>query len=63
MNGCSSFREIEITDRIDLKRVHSLQDTWGITITDQGKIRIPTCCYDDVIPLISRRDWRTAMGK
>ena len=56
MNGCDSYREIEITDRIDMSRVHSFQDTWGIIITDDGKIRVPTCCYDDVFPLLTRKE-------
>lgn len=57
MNCCGSYREIDLTDlHIDAQRVLSLAESWGVTITDEGKVRIPVCCYDDVRALLHRRE-------
>lgn len=56
IGGCSVFREIDATEyRIDTDRVRSLQDTWGVSMTKEGKVRIPVCYYDDVLPLLTHR--------
>jgi len=56
MSGCCTYREIDPVEyHIDAERVRSLQDSWGVSITREGKVRIPVCYYDDVLPLLSRR--------
>ena len=51
MEGCSSYREIDMTEgRIDPERVRKLAGCWGVTLTDDGKVRIPVCSYDDAAP-------------
>jgi hypothetical protein len=56
MGGCGVYREIDAADyRIDVDRVRSLQDTWGVSMTKEGKVRIPVCYYDDVLPLLTHR--------
>lgn len=55
MNYCGTYHEIDLAElRIDAQRVLSLTEGWGVTITDEGKVRIPLCCYDDVRALLSR---------
>jgi len=54
--GCTVYREIDAAEyQIDDDRVRSLQDSWGVMMTDDGKVRIPVCYYDDVLPLLMRR--------
>jgi hypothetical protein len=56
MDGCYSYREIDLSDpRIDPNRVRSLNDFWGVIITKEGKIKIPFCSYDDIFPLIRKK--------
>lgn len=56
MDGCSSYREIDMIEgRIDPDRVRTHGGCWGVTITADGKVRIPVCSYDDVLPLIRKR--------
>ncbi|MDD3574821.1 hypothetical protein [Methanospirillum sp.] len=56
MEGCTSYREIDMTEgRIDPERVKKLAGCWGVMVTADGKVRIPVCSYDDVLPLIRRR--------
>lgn len=42
--------------RIDPERVRTLAGCWGVTVTVDGKVRIPVCSYDDVLPLIRKRN-------
>jgi len=59
MDECSSFREIDMIEKqIDPERVRKLAETWGITVTADGKVRIPVCSYSDVLPLIKKRPER-----
>ena len=56
MDGCSSYREIDAAEyNIDLSRVQTVGCNWGVTMTKDGKVRIPVCCYDDVLPLLKKR--------
>jgi len=54
--GCEVYREIDVEKyKIDVDKIRSLQDSWGVSITKEGKVRIPVCYYDDVLPLLTRR--------
>lgn len=56
MGACGVFREIDAAEyKIDIVRVRSLQDTWGVSMTKEGKVRIPVCYYNDVLPLLTQR--------
>ena len=56
MDECYSHREIDATEyNIDLDRVLSIGSHWGVSITKEGKVRIPVCSYGDILPLIRRR--------
>ena len=56
MNECYSYREIDIIDNhIDINRVRTIGDSWGVSITEDGKVRIPVCSYADILPLIKKR--------
>jgi hypothetical protein len=56
IGGCDVYREIDAAEyQIDADRIRSLQDTWGISMTKEGKVRIPVCYYDDVLPLLTHR--------
>ncbi len=55
-SGCTVYREIDAAEyHIDESRVRSLQDSWGVIMTKEGKVRVPVCYYDDVLPLLTRR--------
>jgi hypothetical protein len=56
MDSCGSYREISLDDlRIDANKVSVLTEAWGVTITSEGMVRIPVCCYDDVRALLSAK--------
>ena len=57
MNSCDgSYHEIDLSElHMDAQRVLALTGSWGVTITDDGKVRIPLCCYDDVRDLLRSR--------
>lgn len=53
MNECGTYREIDLDDyHIDANRVRSLSESWGVKLTGDGKVSIPVCYYDDVLPLL-----------
>ncbi|MDD1727556.1 MAG: hypothetical protein LUQ50_00625 [Methanospirillum sp.] len=57
MDCCGSYHEISLSElHIDADRVRALTESWGVIITDEGKVRIPVCCYDDIRALLSRRE-------
>lgn len=56
MDTCSSYRELDMADAgIDPSRVRAISDSWGVVITKDGKVRVPVCSYDDIMPLIRKR--------
>lgn len=56
MDYCGAYREIDLAEfNQDARQIISLTEAWGVTITDDGKVRIPVCHYDDVRALLSKK--------
>ena len=56
MDDCNSYRDLDPAEyNIDEDRVRTIGVNWGVTVTKEGKVRVPVCSYDDVLPLIRKR--------